>query len=81
MTYIPVSSKHQPWCCRAVDSLKVVIQPLILRRRCPKVMLCAHDNKVDVAIVKAIPEGESIAREEAQSCTQDTPTMAGREPV
>ena len=78
MAIIPVSSKHQPWCCRAVDSLKVVIQPLILRRVWPKVMLCAHDNKVDVAIVKAVPEGESIARGKYR---QDTPTMAGQEPV
>lgn len=69
---LPVTSKDKPWCHCAVDSLEVVLQPLILRRRLLEVVLGAHENEVDVSIVEPVPAG---GRNSNKYCSE--PALSG----
>ena len=54
----PVSSEDEPGCDGAIHSPKLSLQELVLSGAYCEVVFRAHHNKVDTAIVKAIPGGE-----------------------
>ena len=50
-----VSSEHEPRCDGAVHTPEVVLQEGVLGRGGVKEVLCAHQDKVDAAVVEPIP--------------------------
>ena len=53
-----MSGEDEPGCDGAIHSPKLSLQELVLRGAHCEVVFRAHHNKVDTAIVKAIPGGE-----------------------
>ena len=51
----PVPCEHQPWCCASVHVGKVIDYPMILLGATAKVMLGAHDDKMNQTIIKSKP--------------------------
>ena len=47
---------HYPGSKGAVDTFQIILHPLILRGPCSEVVLCTHHQKVNAAIIKAVPE-------------------------
>ena len=47
---------HYPGSKGAVDTFQIILHPLILRGPCGEVILCTHHQKVNAAIIKAVPE-------------------------
>ena len=58
-----MSGEDKPGCDRAIHGPKLSLQELVLSGALSEVVLCTHHNKVDTAIVKAIPESRRVVRE------------------
>ena len=61
-----MTSEHQPRCDGAVHTLEVVLQEGVLGRGGIKGVLCAHQDKVDAAVVEPIPTEQGRVQGEAK---------------
>ena len=65
-----MSSEHEPRCDGAVHTPEVVLQEGVLGRGGVKGVFCAHQDKVDAAVVEPIPTvGEQTERLSKFVCT------------